>query len=172
MVVPTGNPCCWHNSLEPFDSSRCYTKCRRTCPRQACHGNIAVGPVSLDFVVASLIRVGFSFAVEPFHDILVCCNFKIRAGRIDSIRSFWSQATAGHHCITTNQIVIVPVEVFIIIVVITFIAFTRIDIVPIFWIGRFGYFFCRYGFASLAFGRFFIELGHLKVTAFFETNPF
>ena len=172
MVIPTGNPCCWHNGLESFYSSRCHSKSCRTCPRQACHGDIPVGPVCLDFVIASLIRIGFTFAIEPFHDIFVCGHFKVRAGRIDPVWAFWAQATAGHHCITTNQIVIVPVEVFIIIVVVTFIAFTRIDIVPIFWIGRFGYFFCRYGFAGLAFSRFFIELGHLEVTAFFETKPF
>lgn len=121
-------------------------------------------------MVASLIWVGFTFAVKPLHDILVSCHFKVWAGRIDPIGSFWAQATAGHHCIATNQVVIVPVEIFIVIVCIVIRAFTRIDIVPFFWIGRFGYFFCRYSFAGLAFGRFFIELGHLEVSTFFETN--
>ena len=53
---------------------------------------------------------------------------------------------------------------------IIFRAFTWIDVVPILWISCFGYFFCRNRLGCLAFGRFFIELGHIEFSTFFEAN--
>ena len=75
MVIPASDTSSRNNGLETFDSSRGYTEGRCPSPRQACHGHISTGPVSLDFAVAGFVRIGLTLAIQPLNDILVGRNF-------------------------------------------------------------------------------------------------
>ena len=133
VLIPACDTCNRNDGLEVCYTGRRNCKVGRAAVGTTGHSNVAVRPVSRDFNVVLLIGICNTAAVlcQPFNDALECVSLYISAASLEALRAASAQTAYLNNRVASNEEVIVPVEIFIVVEVTPGAAFIRADIVPL-----------------------------------------
>ena len=133
VLIPACDTCNRNNGLEVCYTGRRNCKVGRAAVGTTGHSNVAVRPVSLNLNVVLLIGICNTSAVlcQPFNDALECVSLYISAASLEALRAASAQTAYLNNRVASNEEVIIPVEVFIVVEVTPGAALIRADIVPL-----------------------------------------
>ena len=133
VLIPACDTCNRNDGLEVCYTGRRNCKVGRAAVGTTGHSNVAVRPVSLNPNVVLLIGICNTAAVlcQPFNDALECVSLYISAASLEALRAASAQTAYLNNRVASNEEVIIPVEVFIVVEVTPGAALIRADIVPL-----------------------------------------
>ena len=134
VLIPACDTCNRNDGLEVCYTGRRNCKVGRAAVGTTGHSNVAVRPVSLNPNVVLLIGICNTAAVlcQPFNDALECVSLYISAAGLQAFGTTGAQTAYLNNRVASNEEVIIPVEVFIVVEVTPGAALIRADIVPLF----------------------------------------
>ena len=133
ILIPAGDTGHGDNGLQTGHAGSCQTELGSSGVGTAGHAHLAVGPVGFNGDVAGLIGIGHPVTVEPLDDALEGVDLQIGTAGFIALGALGTQTAALYHSVAANQIVVIPVQILIVVEIVSFIyiAFIWIQVIPV-----------------------------------------
>ena len=131
VLIPACNACNRNDGLKALNTSGSDCEVSRATVGTAGHSDIAVRPVGFNCNIAGSVGISSTVTGQPLDNALECVGLNVSAASLQAFGTTGAQTAYLNHRVASNEEVVVPVEVLVIVERVFRRAFIWTEIVPL-----------------------------------------